>query len=118
MSDIRFIMIGVVIVTVGFIVLGVSGSEYTEITVQTNEFSTCYEYHDEQYSIEIDCQEIIQNKVLFFLGVVIIIIAGILALIKGIRGVWDQDVKPEEMLGPGGDRKDTNTDDDKSDNLK
>ena len=118
MSDIRFIMIGVVITTVGFIVLGVFGSEYTEITVQINEFSTCYEYPDEQHSIEIDCQEIIQNKVLFFAGVTIIIIVGILALIKGIKGTWDQDVKSEEMLGPGGDRKDTTTSDDESDNLK
>jgi hypothetical protein len=28
--------------------------------------------------------------------------AGIIALIKGVRGKWDQDVKPEDMLGPGG----------------
>jgi hypothetical protein len=25
--------------------------------------------------------------------------------VKGIRGTWDNDVKPEEMLGPGGDKK-------------
>ena len=48
MSDIRFIMIGVVVITIGFIFLGVIGSEYTGITVQTNEFSTCYEYTDDQ----------------------------------------------------------------------
>ena len=36
-----------------------------------------------------------------------------LALIKGIRGTWDNDVKPEEMLGPGGDKK--TSDEDKKD---
>ena len=39
--------------------------------------------------------------------------AGGIALIKGIRGTWDNDVKPEEMLGPGGDKK--TSDDDKKD---
>jgi len=29
--------------------------------------------------------------------------SGIVFLIKGVRGKWDQDVKPEDMLGPGGD---------------
>ena len=27
--------------------------------------------------------------------------AGNFALVKGVRGRWDQDVKPEDMLGPG-----------------
>ena len=38
MSDVRFIMIGVVVITIGFIILGVYGGQFTEITVQTNEF--------------------------------------------------------------------------------
>ena len=110
MSDIRFIMIGVVVITIGFIVLGVIGSEYTGITVQTDEFSTCYEYSDEQIPKEIDCQEILQNKILLFLLVAVIIGSGIGALIKGVKGTWDQDVKPEEMLGPGGDKNDSEND--------
>ena len=57
MSDIRFIMIGIVVITVGFIILGVFGSTYTEITVQTEEFSTCYEYPDDQMAVEIDCEK-------------------------------------------------------------
>ena len=40
--------------------------------------------------------------------------AGGIALLKGIRGRWDNDVKPEEMLGPGGDKK--TSDEDKKDN--
>ena len=39
-----------------------------------------------------------------------IIGSGIGALIKGVKGTWDQDVKPEEMLGPGGDKNDTEND--------
>ena len=113
MSDIRFIMIGVVVITIGFIFLGVIGSEYTEITVQTNEFSTCYEYPDDQLPVEIDCNEVLQDKTLVFAGVAVIISAGVLALIKGVKGTWDQDVKPEEMLGPGGNNNDTKTDTDK-----
>ena len=40
-----------------------------------------------------------------FVGVIGILAAGGIALLKGIRGTWDNDVKPEEMLGPGGDKK-------------
>ena len=43
-----------------------------------------------------------------------IIGTGILLLVKGVRGTWDQDVKPEEMLGPGGDKN--NSDNDKTNN--
>ena len=110
MSDIRFIMIGIVVITVGFIILGVFGSTYTEITVQTEEFSTCYEYPDDQTAVEIDCEEVSQEKTLLFLGVAVIIGSGIFSLIKGVKGTWDQDVKPEEMLGPGGDKKDPDDD--------
>ena len=114
MSDIRFVMIGIVVITAGFIILGVYGSEYTEITVQTNEFTTCYEYSSNNIPIEIDCQEILQNKTMLFIGIAAIIGTGILLLVKGVRGTWDQDVKPEEMLGPGGDKN--NSDNDKTNN--
>ena len=110
MSDIRFVMIGIVVITVGFIILGVYGSEYTGITVETDEFSKCYEYSEEEKPQEIDCQEILQNKMLVFIGIIAIIGIGILALIKGVKGTWDQDVKPEEMLGPGGDKNDSDND--------
>jgi len=33
--------------------------------------------------------------------VISLIGAGIISLVKGVRGKWDQDVKPEDMLGPG-----------------
>ena len=113
MSDIRFIMIGVVVITIGFIVLGLIGSEYMGITVQTDEFSTRYEYPDDQPPVEVDCGEGLQDKTMVFAGIIAIIVAGVLSLIKGVKGTWDQDVKPEEMLGPGGNNNDTKTDTDK-----
>jgi len=109
MSDIRFIMIGVVTITIGFIFLGVYGEEYTEYTVQSKEFSDCYEFEAESQPSQLDCDEVLQNKILFFLAVIGIISGGILALIKGLKGNWDQRVRPEDMVGPGGPNK-TDTD--------
>ena len=106
MSDIRFIMIGVVVITIGFIILGVYGTQFTEITVQTSEFTDCFEYPEDTPPIRISCDEKIQSKNMFFALVIGFLIAGGLSLLKGIIGKWDQDVKPEEMLGPGNDKKD------------
>ena len=62
----RFIMIGLVTVTIGFIVLGVFGAQFTEITVQTKEFSECYEYPENQPPIRIECDEYLQDKNLLY----------------------------------------------------
>ena len=113
MSDIRFVMIGVVVLSVGFIVMAVFGSQYQDITVQTKEFSECYDYTDENVAVKIDCDEQLQSRNLMFVAVIGILVAGGILLVKGIRGTWDNDVKPEEMLGPGGDKK--THDDDKKD---
>ena len=113
MSDIRFVMIGVVVLTVGFIVMAVIGNQYQDITVQTKEFSECYDYTDENVSVKVDCDKQLQSRNLMFVVVIGILTAGGIALVKGIRGTWDNDVKPEEMLGPGGDKK--KPDDDKKD---
>lgn len=108
MSDIRFIMLGVLTITIGFIFLGVYGEEYTEYTVQSKEFSDCYEFQDDKQPSQLDCNKILQDKILFFLAVIGIITSGILALIKGIKGNWDQRVRPEDMVGPGrSDKPDT-----------
>ena len=111
LSDIRFVMIGVAILSVGFIIMAVFGAQYQDITVQTKEFSECYDYTDENVEVKIDCEEQLQSRNLMFAVIIGVLIAGGLALLKGIRGTWDNDVKPEEMLGPGGDKK--NPDDDK-----
>jgi|TARA_B110001454_G_scaffold47692_1_gene47054 hypothetical protein len=99
-------MIGVVVLSVGFIVMAVFGSQYQDITVQTKEFSECYDYTDENVAVKVDCDEQLQSKNLMFVAVIGILVAGGILLVKGIRGTWDNDVKPEEMLGPGGDKKD------------
>jgi hypothetical protein len=106
-------MIGVAVLSIGFIVMAVLGTQYQDITVQTKEFSECYDYTDENVPVKIDCEERLQDRNMTFAVVAGILIAGGLALIKGIRGTWDNNVKPEEMLGPGGDKK--TSDEDKKD---
>ncbi|MEC9087507.1 MAG: hypothetical protein VYC45_02650 [Thermoproteota archaeon] len=113
MSDIRFVMIGVGVLSIGFIVMALFGTQYQDITIQTKEFSECYDYTDENLPVKIDCEKQLQDRNLMFAVVIGILIAGGLALIKGIRGTWDNEVKPEEMVGPGGDKK--TSDEDKED---
>tara|TARA_B100001167_G_C16696437_1_gene269527 strand:+ start:381 stop:731 length:351 start_codon:yes stop_codon:yes gene_type:complete len=115
-SDIRFIIIGAGLIFAGIIVLSVFGSEFVEITLQA-EFGECYDYHDNAPPTEIDCEIAFQNKLVFFALVTLLIICGSLAMIKGIRGTWDQDVKPEDMVGPGSsfDTRDEPKDSDKTD---
>ena len=100
MSDIRFIIIGAGLIFAGIIVLSVFGSEVVEITIQA-EFGDCYEYHEDAPPTKIDCEIALQDKMIFFALVAMLIISGSLAMIKGIRGTWDQDVKSEDMVGPG-----------------
>ena len=112
MSDMTFIMIGLVAITIGFIILGVFGAQFTDITVQTKEFTECYKYTEEEKPIKIDCDKHLQDKNMLFGIIIGIISGGVIALIKGVKGKWDQDIKSEEMVGPGGH----NNDDDSQDN--
>ena len=105
-------MIGVGVLSVGFIVMALFGTQYQDITIQTKEFSECYDYTNDDLPVKIDCDEQLQDRNLMFAIVIGILIAGGLALVKGIRGKWDNEVKPEEMVGPGGDKK--TSDDDKT----
>ena len=99
MSDTRFIILGVGLIFVGIIVLTVFGAQVDEITLQ-EEFRECYEYHTDAPPTEIDCDIAFQNKMIIFAIVALLIICGIASLVKGIRGGWDQNVKPEDMVGP------------------
>ena len=99
MSDTRFIILGVGLIFAGIIVLTVFGAYVDEITLQ-EEFRECYEYHADAPPTEIDCDIAFQNKMSFFAIVALLIICGIASLVKGVRGRWDQDVKPEDMVGP------------------
>ena len=100
MSDTRFTMLGIGLIFAGFIILGVFGTEYFDATIQAQEFETCFDYFDDSPPVEVSCDAKLQNKVMF-LGLVLALVgAGIASLVKGARGKWDQDVKPEDMVGP------------------
>ena len=100
MSDTRFIILGVGLIFSGIIFLSVFGSQSAEITLQ-EEFSKCFEYHDDSPPTEIDCETASENKMIIFTITTLLIVCGIVSLVKGIKGRWDQDVKPEDMVGPG-----------------
>ena len=99
MSDTRFIILGIGLIFAGIIVLSVFGGQINEITIQ-DEFRECYEYHDEAPPTKIDCDIAFQNKLIIFAIVTLLIICGIASLVKGMKGKWDQNVKPEDMVGP------------------
>ena len=113
MSDMRFIMMGIVLVFAGFIILGVFGHDYQAATLESNEFGTCYEYANDKIPIEIDCSSKIIDQTLFFALVIGFTGSGIIALIKGVKGNWDNKVKPEDMVGPGGRENENSEDSDK-----
>ena len=99
MSDTRFIILGVGLIFAGIIVLTVLGAHVDEITLQ-EEFGECYEYHTDAPPTEIDCDTAFQSKMIIFAIVALLTTCGIASLVKGIKGRWDQDVKPEDMVGP------------------
>ena len=103
MSDIRFTMIGIGLIFAGFIVLGIFGSQYATSALEAEQFDDCYEYFEDKPPVPVSCEIKFVDKSLFFALVAGFIGAGIFALIKGVRGKWDQDVKPQDMLGPGGE---------------
>lgn len=109
MSDTRFLMIGIALVFAGFLVLGIFGSDYRIANIESSEFGDCYEYFEDKPPVKIECANKMFDSVLLF-GVVLALIAiGIIMLVKGYKGRWDNEVRPEDMLGPGGDK---NTSDD------
>ena len=100
MSDIRFVIIGAGLIFAGIILLSVFGSDFVEITIQA-ELGDCYEYYDDAPPTRINCEVALQDKTMFFALVALLIACGGIAMVKGIRGTWDQNVKPEDMVGPG-----------------
>ena len=99
-SDTRFIILGIVLIFSGIIFLSVFGSQSTEISLQEG-FSKCFEYHDDSPPTEIDCDTAAENKMIMFGITALLIMCGIVSLVKGTKGRWDQNVKPEDMVGPG-----------------
>ena len=103
MSDMRFTIIGIALIFVGFIILGGFGQDYQAATFESNEFGTCYEYSENLPPVEINCSFKIFDQSIFFGIVIGFIGTGIVALIKGVKGDWDNKIKPEDKVGP--DRK-------------
>ena len=115
-SDTRFIILGVGLIFSGIIFLSIFGSQSAEITLQ-EEFSKCFEYHDDSPPTEIDCDVASESKMITFAITALLIACGIVSLVKGMKGRWDQNVKPEDMVGPGSsfDTRDEPDDSDYSD---
>jgi len=106
MSDMRFVIIGIVLVFVGFLTLGVFGSQFQAATIESNEFGTCYEYFNDKPPIEIDCSFKVFDQAIFFGIIIGFIGAGIISLVKGAKGDWDNKVKPEDKVGPDRNQSD------------
>ena len=97
----RFIIAGIVLVFVGFLILGGFGNNFQAATLESNEFGTCYEYSDDSPPVEINCSFKIFDQTVFFGLVLGLIVSGIISLIIGVRGDWDNKVTPEDMVRPG-----------------
>ena len=100
----RYIIIGIVLIFSGFLILGVFGHNYQIANIEASEFGKCYEYYDDKEPVAINCSSKIFNQTLFFTIIVGLIVCGIVSLIKGVKGKWDNEVKSEDMVGPGGDK--------------
>ncbi|MGQ0375881.1 MAG: hypothetical protein ACT4OW_00030 [Nitrososphaerota archaeon] len=101
MSDIRFTMLGIALIFAGFLILGIFGSQYLEASIQAQEFEDCFDYNEGAPPTPIDCNVVLQDKAALTAVIGGLIGGGVVSLIKGARGKWDQDVKPQDMLGPG-----------------
>jgi hypothetical protein len=104
MSDMRYIIISIILIFSGFLILGVFGHDYQIANIEASEFGKCYEYYDNKEPVEIDCSSKTFEQMIFFTIVIGLIAVGIISLIKGIKGKWDNDVKSNDMVGPGGDK--------------
>lgn len=100
MSDTRFTMLGIGLIFAGFILV-IFGTVYFDPIIEIQEFENCFEYFEDMPPVPIDCDIKLQGKIMFTGLVFALVGAGIAALIKGVKGRWDQDVKPEDMVGPG-----------------
>ena len=110
MSDTRFIIVGVVLIFSGFLILGIMGENYQSSNIETNEFQNCFDYSEDKEPVLVDCSSKNMEQILFFVFVLALIIGGILALFKGVRGDWDSRVKSEDMVGPRGDNRTSEND--------
>jgi len=105
MSDIRFIIIGILLIFSGFIVLSIFGENYQTPSIEISEFENCLEFSEDKEPVPIDCSKKMFGQNILFGFVIVLIAGGMLALLKGVRGDWDSKVKPEDMVGPSRDNR-------------
>ena len=99
-SDTRLIIIGSVLAFSGFLIGGVAGAQYRQYAVQADQFGVCFDYATDGHAIKVKCDEKIKDKFIFLFVSLGLIGGGVIVLVKGVRGKWDQNVKSDEMLGP------------------
>lgn len=102
MGDIRFSMIGIGLIFAGFIILGIFGGNYQSASIESEEFGTCYRYHEDTEPVSVSCADAMAEQAAFLGVIAALVAAGIASLVKGVRGDWDSKVRPEDMVGPGG----------------
>jgi len=100
----RYIIIGIVCIFSGFLILGIFGYDYQIANIEASEFGECYKYYDDKEPVIVSCSSKIFDQTLFFAIVIVLIGSGIISLIKGVKGKWDNNVKSEDMVGPDGDK--------------
>jgi hypothetical protein len=98
-SDIRLIMLGSTVIFAGFMVGGITGSQYTQFALQVGQFGDCFDYSSGT-AVKVKCDQKAQDEAMFFALSLGLIAVGAIIIVKGIRGKWDQNVKSDEMLGP------------------
>lgn len=99
MSDIRLILVGSVVIVAGFFVGGMGGSQYFQFSTQESNFGDCYDYSSGA-AVHVSCAQKEQDGLLYLVLSTGLIGVGVVILVKGIRGKWDQNVKSDEMVGP------------------
>ena len=100
MSDTRLIILGSALAFAGFLIGGITGSQYQQYVIQSNQFDVCYDYTPDGNAVKVKCDEKIQDAIFILTSSLGLIGGGVFVLVKGIRGKWDQNVKNDEMVGP------------------
>lgn len=92
-------MTGCVIIFVGFLVAGMAGSQYSQMSIQKAQFDDCYDYSTGK-QVYVNCSYEENQALLLLAFAVGLMGGGSYVVFRGIKGRWDQNVKSDEMVGP------------------
>jgi len=99
-SDTRLIILGSALAFMGFLLGSITGVQYQQYGVQAGQFDVCYDYTLNGNTVKVKCDEKMQEMFLFLVLSLGLIGGGVIVLVKGVQGKWDQNVKNDEMVGP------------------